>query len=59
MKYFDDIRLFMVDQMKNYRVIDNDEIVIKALVDESNEDSGFFKGIFTKVEKFLASATDK
>lgn len=47
--------MYLKDQLQNYRLLDDDEVISKVLKDES-KDEGLLKGMFNKIEKALASS---
>jgi len=48
------IRLFYVDELLNYRVLDNDEVLLKILKEALNSNTGIMKSMLNYVEKKLS-----
>lgn len=58
LQYFRDYRLYLLTEMKHQRLIDNDELVLKAL-EENTREKGSFQRMFSKLEKLIASTKEE
>jgi hypothetical protein len=47
--YHHDFKIFLIDSLHNYRLLDDDEVVYKAFHDEAKNE-GIITGMFNKVE---------
>jgi hypothetical protein len=52
-------RLFFVDELLNYRALDNDEVILKIVKEANNKNTGAIKSMLNSFEKVFAKSSDK